>query len=152
MSGFFFTFIPVKLIIMKTLGIYRIALLVALLLFSAGLNAQVTVLAKKAWNESTIMVNNGDRIVIQASGTVTLDPNVTCSPGGLKIVSGPAHVLINGFNRGGLVCKVGKKGVPFYVGAQNTVNIAGTGLLYFGVNDDKVKNNSGEFKVTVTVN
>jgi len=137
---------------MKTTGIYWMVITVALMMCSAGVNAQVTVVAKKAWTKTEISVVNGDRIVIQVTGTITLDPNVKCTPEGLRIVSGPEHVMMKGFNRGGLICKVGKKGIPFYIGAGNTVNVAGTGVLFFGVNDDKVKNNAGEYKVTVTVN
>lgn len=152
MSGFFYTFIAAKTNPMKSSECFRFVVLAGLLFLSAGLSAQVNIPAKKSWTASGIMVSSGDRIVIHAEGTITLDPNVSCTPEGLKIVSGPEHVLLKGFNRGGLVCRVGKKGAPFYVGAGITVNIGTGGELFFGVNDDKVKNNSGTYRVQVTVN
>jgi hypothetical protein len=40
-------------------------------------------------------------------------------------------------------------GEPFVIGAQRSLRLPTGGLLYFGVNDDLVSDNGGEFQVTV---
>lgn len=117
----------------------------------ASLKAQVTVPANKAWTKTTITVKNGDKVTVTASGTITLDVNVTTGPDGLK-VSATDHCAIRGANRGAIIGRVGKKGVPFAIGANGTLSVAGDGILYLGINDDNVKNNSGSYTVTVKVN
>jgi lipopolysaccharide export system protein LptA len=126
-------------------------LLAICIVLPLSLNAQIVIPAKKEWTKTAITVANGDQVVVTATGTITLDPNVTTDANGMKIVSGPENVLIKG-NRGGLIARVGKKSVPFFVGANGKFIVAGAGLLYFGINDNKVKNNSGEYTLTVTVN
>jgi len=116
------------------------------------LNAQVVVNANKAWTKTKVMVAIDDKVQIQAAGTITLDPSVSCTADGLKIVSGPEHVVMKNVNRGALIAKVGKKGVPFQVGANGQF-IAGTaGALYFGINDDALKNNAGAYNLSITIN
>jgi hypothetical protein len=137
---------------MKKNFVAILVLLVVGLVLPASLNAQVSIPAKKAWTKTAITVANGDQVTVQVTGTITLDPSVTTTAEGLKISSGPEHVLLKSFNRGGLIARVGKKGVPFFVGANGKFNVGGAGILYFGINDDVVKNNSGAYTVTVTVN
>jgi hypothetical protein len=122
------------------------------LLIPLCLNAQVMVNGNKSWVKTKIQIAIDDRVQVQAVGTVTLDPNVTCSADGLKIVSGPEHVAIKGVNRGALIARIGKKGVPFQIGSNGQFIAGSSGWLYFGINDDAVKNNSGAYNLTITIN
>ncbi len=137
---------------MRKTSILTALCLVLALILPRTLDAQVIVDAKKAWTKTKIAVAIDDKVKIQAAGTITLDPNVTCGADGLKIVSGPEHVLMKNVNRGALIAKIGKKGIPFHLGANGQFIAATAGLLYFGVNDDAVKNNSGTFNLNITIN
>ncbi len=135
----------------RTLFVSLIILALCIIL-PASVNAQVIVPANKAWTKTGIIVANGDQVTAAVTGSITLDPNVTTTADGMKVVSGPAQKLINAYDRGALLGRVGKKGVPFLIGANGRVTVAGAGELYFGINDDKVKNNTGAYAVTVSVN
>jgi hypothetical protein len=132
---------------------FRSICLTILGIFILGaLQAQVNIPGNKTWTKTKITVNAKDNVVVQVAGNITLDPNVSCNADGMKIVSGPEPVILKGINRGALLAKVGKKGVPFLVGANGKFIAGTTGILYFGINDDNTKNNSSFFTATVTVN
>lgn len=114
--------------------------------------SQVLIGGEKAWVKTKIAVVSGDQVNVQVTGTLTLDPNVTCTADGLKIVSGPEHVALKGANRGALIGKVGKKGVPFLVGSNGKITIGTSGVMFFRVNDDVPKNNAGAYSLIITVN
>jgi len=41
-------------------------------------------------------------------------------------------------------------GQPFGIGDQTSVRMPASGILYLGVNDDNVSDNSGQFQVVVS--
>ncbi len=52
---------------------------------------------------------------------------------------------------GGLIARIGDS-APLFIGAQRTINRAPlTGRLCLGVNDDHLDDNSGEYRVSITV-
>jgi hypothetical protein len=137
---------------MKKVSVIFISLFIMGIMIPASLDAQVVVKGNKAWTKTKISVAKNDKVQVQVTGTVTLDPNVTCTADGLKISSGPEHIAIKNVNRGALVAKVGKNGAPFLIGASGQFIVGPEGKLMFGINDDNVKNNTGAFTLTVTVN
>ena len=137
---------------MKKISLFITVLIISALIVSASVQGQVVIPANKAWTATKIMVNKGDQVEIQASGSATLDPSVSTDPDGLKIVSGPEAVLISGINRGALLVKIGKKGIPFQGGSNGKFMAGTTGALYFGLNDDKPKNNQGAYHINITIN
>ena len=116
------------------------------------LKAQTDVPANKAWTKTKIVLAKGDKVEASVTGTITIDNNVSCDANGLKIVSGPEHVVLKNVNRGALIAKIGKKGVPFIVGANGSFVVGTDGPIFFGINDDAVKNNTGKYTVTLKVN
>jgi hypothetical protein len=122
------------------------------MLFPICLSAQTDVPANKAWTKTKIVLSKGDKVEASVIGTITIDNNVSCDANGLKIVSGPEHVALKNANRGALIAKIGKKGVPFVVGANGSFMVGTEGAIYFGINDDEVKNNTGKYTVTLSVN
>jgi hypothetical protein len=53
-------------------------------------------------------------------------------------------------NAGALIARIGT-GAPFAIGNQTTVRMPPNGgLLFLGINDDNVGDNSGEFQVTIS--
>ena len=52
---------------------------------------------------------------------------------------------------GGLIAKIGES-APLFIGAQRTIQRAPvSGRLYLGVNDDHLDDNSGEYRVSITI-
>ncbi len=47
-----------------------------------------------------------------------------------------------------MIARIGN-GEPLFVGADSTVRANASGLLYFGVNDDYLGDNSGEVRVNI---
>jgi hypothetical protein len=51
---------------------------------------------------------------------------------------------------GALIARVGI-GTPLFLGERGQVRVSNTGRLYLSVNDDYLQDNSGEYRVALTV-
>ena len=112
----------------------------------------ITVPANQQWTPTSVRVNQGDRLSITASGQISLRPNDSkdvASPAGSLIQRlAPNSPLPKAF-AGALIGRI-DSGQPFGIGDQTSIVAPASGLLYLGINDDVVTDNSGQFNVTVS--
>lgn len=128
---------------------------------------QVTVPANAGWVDTGLDVAQGDEFHIKGLGEISLqkgNPAANCGPSGLDLMT--VQQPIPDHNVGALVGKVAqlisvKKDEDtgeevrdeiaeyFFVGAEIDVTIPLKGRLYLGVNENVVKDNSGEFTASI---
>jgi hypothetical protein len=111
----------------------------------------VIVSGTERWTDTGVTVNAGDTISFEAEGTVQMsgDRNDTASPAGSRRRAPDA--LLRESAAGSLIARIGNS-APFLVGDRRTIARAPAGgRLFLGVNDDYLGDNSGEFRVLVTV-
>jgi hypothetical protein len=111
----------------------------------------VVVSATRQWTPTSIRVNQGDRIWIQATGEIHWTPNPNdraISAGALSQTRTPGAPLPNAL-AGALIGRI-DGGQPFGIGNQTSIVAPASGLLYLGINDDNVSDNSGQFQVVIS--
>ena len=115
---------------------------------SYGTVRTVTVPTNQTWTNSGIDVRRGDVIHFRASGNVTLSQNGDDygTPAGANSGRMAGNSPLPGVTGGLLIGRVGN-GRPFAIGAESDVTMPANGRLYFGVNDDDVRDNVGDFVV-----
>ena len=110
-----------------------------------------TVPGNRLWTPTNIRVNQGDRVRIEANGEIQFSSNATDR-------AGTAGSLAQKFTAGAPLPKafvgalIGRidNGRPFGIGDQTSLVMPASGILYLGVNDDIVTDNSGQFQVLVS--
>ncbi len=123
--------------------------------------------AAAGWVDTGLDVEAGQELIFRASGQITLqtgNPEADCGPAGVDIRSMQQPVMDH--NLGALVGKVSyligtrrdeESGEEIrdeivrvlFIGAENTCLMPLTGRLSLGVNENVVKDNGGEFSVSV---
>ncbi len=105
------------------------------------------------WIRSEIQVRNGDRIRVEASGTVALEGQTYVSPEGLRNRRDP-QALMPEENDGALIAVIGKDpDAPLILVGRRLEFVADRdGMLYFTVNHGETRNSGGAFRVHVSVN
>ena len=117
---------------------------------SAG--GAVVVNGNQQWTSTGIMVRKGERLTFNTSGEVRLSSTgddvaqPAGSTSGRKVAGAPLPNQI----AGALIGRIGANGQPFGIGNLNSVVMPETGMLFLGINDDHVADNSGEFRVQIT--
>ncbi len=107
--------------------------------------------ATRQWTPTSISVHQGDRIRIETTGEIRWTPNATeraRSAGSLDLKKTPGAPLPNAF-AGALIGRI-DSGRPFGIGDQTSLVAPASGLLYLGINDDNVGDNSGQFQVVIS--
>lgn len=110
----------------------------------------VRVEANRAWNDTGITVNQGDRVAFQASGEILYGRSngMTATPdgGADRRPNYPDPTV----PVGALLGKIGNS-APFAIGTQTQpLVMPASGRLMLGVNDNELGDNSGFFTVVVT--
>jgi hypothetical protein len=118
-----------------------------------GSGPTIFVNATERWTDTGIYVEAGDDLRVTASGTIGLSSDGTdqASPrgaaSGRRAPDGPLPQQV----AGALIGRVGQ-GAPFYIGdGSSRIRAPESGRLFLGVNDDYLDDNTGAFRVTVTV-
>jgi hypothetical protein len=111
--------------------------------------ATVNVPANRAWTDTGITVNQGDRVAFQASGEINYGrspgQNVTPDGGADRRATYPDPTV----PVGALLGKIGN-GKPFAIGNQRqALTMPASGRLMLGVNDNEIADNSGAFTVVI---
>ena len=116
---------------------------------TAGYDDFIIVSGTEQWTDTGLTLSRGDRVTFKAEGTVKMspDPNDTAGPAGSRRLAPDAPLRQQG--AGTLIARIGD-GPPISVGASRTITAPG-GRLFLGVNDDYLGDNSGEFRVVVTI-
>lgn len=115
---------------------------------SYGSARTVTVQGNQPWSNSGIDVRRGDVIHFRASGNVGLSTNPSdyATPSGAVDGRMAGNSPLRGVTGGLLIGRVGNS-QPFAIGTESDVTMPANGRLYFGVNDDDVRDNTGSFVV-----
>jgi Ca2+-binding EF-hand superfamily protein len=120
----------------------------------SGSTIQDTVIVnpRQAWTDSGTYVNAGDVVTFRADGTIQMvsggDDRAT--PAGSLSGRRAANSPRPDQPAGALLVRVGNGNVEA-LGPSNTFTARTNGRIYFGVNDDHFDDNSGEYRVYVTV-
>lgn len=116
---------------------------------SSETRLEIEVPAADGWVDTGLDLTDGDRLVIAASGTVSMETG-TCGPSGIEYFS-TAMALVPGATNGQLVMTVGDSG-PVAAGGSWTGDSPGSGRLMLAVNRpnrESVAGVGGAYQVTV---
>ena len=114
---------------------------------------RVVVNPTQQWIDTGIDVRTGDRVTIQADGTIGLSTNSSDSAGPEGSASGrrAENAPLRDHAAGALIARIGGSG-PIFIGNSGTIDRAPVnGRLYLGVNDDHFADNTGQYRATITV-
>jgi hypothetical protein len=111
---------------------------------------EVDVPGATAWTRTGIELRDGQELWFESRGEVRWGPGRKDGPGGeggsprnpaRPIPSRPGAALIG---------KIGESGDPFFIGNDHgPIRVRGRGVLFLGINDDYLQDNSGAFRVIV---
>src|SRR2546423_2443589 len=105
--------------------------------------------ANNGWSNSGLVVRRGQRLRITASGRVGLGNNRFASPDGLANLP-DNQKLMRAQPTGGLIAVIGDDNDDFiFVGSSRDFVAQRDGVLFLGVNEGNLNDNSGAFEVTI---
>lgn len=104
------------------------------------------------WTATGVFVGAGDTLTFDAEGTVQLstDTNDVASPAGAHSGRRAPDAPLQRRPAGALIARIGNS-APLFVGARGSFRAPVDGELFLGVNDDFLRDNTGDFRVTVDV-
>jgi len=104
------------------------------------------------WHRSQIQVERGQRVRIEASGTIYLEGRTATGPEGLQGRRDPDAPMPQQ-NDGALVAAVGQdaNSPPIFIGRSREFTADRDGVLYFTVNHWETRDARGAFRVNVAV-
>ena len=119
---------------------------------TGGIIATIDVPGNQQWTPTHIQVHNGDVLHFQSSGSVQFSPDSAdnAGPGGAPnrhTIAGAPLPLTPG---GSLLIRIGETGPVLPLSDQTAARMIADGMLYLGVNDDNVGDNTGKFAVTIS--
>jgi hypothetical protein len=112
----------------------------------------ITVPSTNQWTPTGIRVNQGDHVQFQASGQIQLkpsDPKDVAIPAGSLLHRYAPNSPMPNVTAGALLGRI-DSGQPWGLGGLTDVVMPGSGMLYLGINDDVLTDNSGEFTVKIS--
>jgi Ca2+-binding EF-hand superfamily protein len=115
-------------------------------------NQVVRVNAQTRWTDTGIVVRAGDTLRIQANGTITMSgAEDIADPAGSRTGRLAPDAPLRQQPAGALIGRIGDS-QPFLIGDRETLaRVANSGRLFLSVNDDYLGDNTGEFRVSVSV-
>ncbi len=103
------------------------------------------------WTNTGIVLRRGQKVRISANGTITVSRGVNATPAGLPSVR-DARKLMPNEATGGLIAVIGDDNDDFvFVGRNREFVAQRDGVLFLGINEDNLNDNSGAFDATVEV-
>ena len=101
------------------------------------------------WTNSGLVVRRGQRLRFSASGRVSLGAGVFSTPTGLPRVP-DQNKLMRNEPTGGLIAVIGDDNDDFiFVGSRREIVAERDGILFLGVNESNLNDNTGTYDVTV---
>jgi hypothetical protein len=102
------------------------------------------------WNDTGIDVRNGQEVYFETSGQVTWSPNRRVDADGTRNSKPDTDRPLPERNSGALIGRIGERDV-FFIGTDvGPFRVRGNGRLYLGVNDDRLDDNTGSYRVRVS--
>lgn len=113
---------------------------------------EVVVDSRSRWIDTGVFVNQGDVITLNSQGEVQLSTggDDVATTAGSRSGRTAGNAPLPSALAGALIGRIGNS-APFGVGNQRQITAPATGQLFLGVNDDYLQDNSGEFRVRVSV-
>jgi hypothetical protein len=109
---------------------------------------------RQRWVDTGLDVMAGDRVTFDAEGSIEMTTGGsgdTAVPAGAQSNRRAANAPLPQETAGALIARIGES-APLLVGAQRTLPRAPvSGRLFLGVNDDHLDDNSGEYRVSITI-
>jgi sRNA-binding regulator protein Hfq len=115
--------------------------------------ATIDVVGKRDWTSTGLIVKRGDRIRINASGAVTIDPVTgrTAGPEGTTDLTDPKKLMPDQ-PTGALIGVIGADNDDFlFIGKSSEFTATRDGLLFLSVNEGNLSDNVGSFKAVIEV-
>ena len=110
----------------------------------------ITVPATQQWVSTGIRVNQGDRLRFQSTGEIQIGgANGRASVDGSLSGRFAAGAPIPNALAGALIGRI-DSGKPWGIGDQTLIVAPASGVLYLGINDDRLNDNSGQFNVVLS--
>lgn len=118
---------------------------------TSGGSRTVHVSALHRWTDSGIDVRAGETLTMDVSGTIQMsdNPQDAATPAGSSTGRRAPDAPVLNQLAGGLIARIDDYG-PIFVGGRRSFIAPVSGRLYFGVNDDHLPDNRGEFVVTLS--
>ena len=120
---------------------------------SGSNSSEVVVPSTERWFDTGIDVRAGEVVNFQATGTIRMstgNDSDTASPDGSFNGRHADNAPFPNRPAGALIGRIGN-GAPLYLGERGQVSVPRSGRLYLSVNDDYLQDNSGDYRVTLTV-
>jgi len=113
----------------------------------------VTVSGRDGWIDTGLDVREGDELQIVANGRIQYGPGTrdTAGPNGAPGYRAPARAPLPRLAIGTLIARVGNSAPFSAVTTGERIPEPVSGRLFLGINDDNLRDNGGEFRVTVTI-
>lgn len=118
-----------------------------------GSSAPIVVSGTDRWTDTGIFVRAGDMLSFNATGSIKMSAGEgdVADPPGARSGRRATDAPLPNEPAGMLLARIGTS-APIPIGGRTgSIRAPQTGRLYFGVNDDHLADNSGEFRVTVNV-
>jgi hypothetical protein len=118
---------------------------------TSGGGPGVIVPANQQWVSSGLTVRRGEILTFQSTGEI----RISGDGGDIAGVAGSKRQRYAGASplpqnfAGALIGRIGN-GEPFAIGDNTRVTMPGAGVLWLGINDDSLGDNSGQFNVVIT--
>ena len=119
----------------------------------AGTSGQlITVNPTERWTDTGLWVEAGDRVTFDAEGTIHMggSGDDAATPAGSRSGRRAPEAPLRNQSAGILIARIGNAEI-LAVGDRRTIRVPASGELFLGVNDDVLADNSGEYRVSVTV-
>jgi hypothetical protein len=101
------------------------------------------------WTNSGLVVRRGQHLRISATGRITLGAGRASTPAGLPTVADTGKLMRNEAT-GALIAVVGDDNDDFiYIGRSREFIAQRDGVLFLGVNEGNLNDNSGSYEVTI---
>ena len=105
--------------------------------------------ANNGWTNTGLVVRRGQRLRINASGRVSLGNNRFSTPDGLPNIADRDKLMRNQAT-GGLIAVIGDDNDEFiFVGRSRDFVVQRDGVLFLGVNEGNLSDNSGNYDVVI---
>jgi len=120
---------------------------------SGSNTTEVVVPSTERWFDTGIDLRAGEVVNFQATGTIRMstgNDSDAASPAGSINGRRADNAPFRNRPAGALIGRIGN-GTPVYMGERGEVSVPRSGRLYLSVNDDYLQDNSGEYRVTLSV-
>lgn len=110
----------------------------------------VVVSPTDAWTDTGVELRNGQEIYFQTTGQVTWSPNRRVDADGTRNSKPDTNRPLPERNSGALIGRIGERDIFFIGTDMGPFRVRGSGRLYLGVNDDRLDDNTGSYRVNIS--